>query len=107
MRKGPRKLFGEIASCFNMTNFDTLSVWDAVVKPGTPPNIVAIRDIEQHSERRKLWNHAFTTASLKELQVIVESRVLELVEELRKRISPKLGAEIVSVDLAQWMTNLS
>ncbi|KAL5529717.1 hypothetical protein ACEPAG_5702 [Sanghuangporus baumii] len=83
-------------------------LWDAVVKPGTPPNIVALRDIGQHNERRKLWNHAFTTVSLKELQVTVQIRVLELVEELRKHIPPKSsGEKDTSLDLAQWLTNFT
>ena len=82
-------------------------VWDAHTIPGTPPHLLSLRDVKLHHERRKLWNRAFTTSSLKDLQPTVESRVLELVGELGKRVSPQLGGKAVSVDLAQWIANFT
>ncbi|KAL5529682.1 hypothetical protein ACEPAG_5667 [Sanghuangporus baumii] len=76
--------------------------WIAHVRPGTVPSIVALRDVDWHAERRKLWNHGFTTAALKELQPIVENRVLQLVEELGKRTSLKSEEKENSLDLALW-----
>ncbi|KAL5489839.1 hypothetical protein ACEPAI_4671 [Sanghuangporus weigelae] len=78
--------------------------WIAHVRPGTVPSIVALRDVDRHAERRKLWNHGFTTAALKELQPIVENRVLELAEELDKRTSLKSEEKEKSLDLALWMS---
>ncbi|KAL5511174.1 hypothetical protein ACEPAH_4389 [Sanghuangporus vaninii] len=81
--------------------------WIAHVRPGTIPSIVALRDVSQHEERRKLWNHGFTTAALKDLQPTVENRVLELAEELGKRTSPKSEEKENSLDLALWMSNFA
>ncbi|KAL5532689.1 hypothetical protein ACEPAF_4463 [Sanghuangporus sanghuang] len=79
-------------------------LWDAHCPPGTTRHLLALRNVEQHNERRKLWNHGFTSASMKELQPAVESRVLELVEELGKQASRE---EETSLDLAQWMASFT
>ncbi|KAL5511138.1 hypothetical protein ACEPAH_4353 [Sanghuangporus vaninii] len=82
-------------------------LWIAHYKPGTTPSIAALRNLDLHRERRKLWNHGFTTAALKGLQPAVENRVAELVGELGKRASSGSGGQESSVDLAQWMNNLA
>ncbi|KAL5511137.1 hypothetical protein ACEPAH_4352 [Sanghuangporus vaninii] len=76
-------------------------------RPGTPPHLAALRDVKVHHERRKLWNRGFTTASLKELQPAMENRILELVGELGKRVSPDLGEKSIPLDLAQWLANFT
>ena len=75
--------------------------------PGTTPHIVALRDVDQHHERRKLWNRGFTTSSLKELQPYIEGRVLELIEELGKRSTSKNAGDDETVDLAHWLANFT
>ncbi|KAL5511139.1 hypothetical protein ACEPAH_4354 [Sanghuangporus vaninii] len=82
-------------------------LWIIHNRPGTSANIVALRDVKQHHERRKLWNRGFTTASLKELQPAIENRVLELVGELGKRVSLEFGEKGVPLDLAQWLANFT
>ena len=80
-------------------------VWDAHSIPGTPHIVAAIRDVPGHNERRKLWNHAFSTASLKEFQPLVKDRILDLVAQLGRRASDNPEGEEISLDLAQWMAN--
>ena len=87
-------------------DMDPSTVWIAHNRPGTTPHLLALRDVEQHHQRRKLWNHGFTSSSLKELQPAVEDRVLQLVEELSNRASPKEGKDEL-LDLAQWIANFT
>ncbi|KAL5511173.1 hypothetical protein ACEPAH_4388 [Sanghuangporus vaninii] len=82
-------------------------LWIAQCKPGTTPNIGSLRSVDLHDERRKLWNRGFTTAALKELQIAVEERVLELVEELSKRVSPRSEKKESSLDLAHWLSSFA
>ena len=96
---------GKLVQTFVSTN--GLQVWVALTAPGTIPGIVALRDKQQHHQRRKLWNHGFTSASIKELQPSLESRVLELVEELSKRACPKAKENVNSIDLALWFSNFT
>ncbi|KAL5489841.1 hypothetical protein ACEPAI_4673 [Sanghuangporus weigelae] len=81
--------------------------WIAHGIPGTIPAIVGMRDVELHRERRKLWNHGFTTTALKEHQPAVQNRVLELVDELGKRVFTQSGGRETSLDLALWMSNFT
>ncbi|KAL5514555.1 hypothetical protein ACEPAG_1871 [Sanghuangporus baumii] len=82
-------------------------LWEYFAKPGTTPSLVALRNVDLHNERRKLWNHGFTSASIKELQPAVESRVLELVGELSKRVSPSIEGKNNPLDLALWVSNFT
>ncbi|KAL5529716.1 hypothetical protein ACEPAG_5701 [Sanghuangporus baumii] len=82
-------------------------LWNIHTRPGTSANILTARDVKLHHERRKLWNRGFTTASLKELQLTVENRVLELVGELGKRVSFEFGENGVPLDLALWLANFT
>ena len=80
-------------------------MWTASYVPGTTPSIAALRDLDLHRERRKLCNRGFTSASLKEVQPSVESRVNELVDELSKRVSTASGEKDITVDLTRWAHN--
>ena len=104
LRKGPCECRSEV--CISLLMLILCVVWVAHGVPGTIPTITALEDIDSHSKRRKLWNHGFTTAALKDLQPAVENRVLELVDELSKRSSPS-GGEKVPLDLALWMSNFT
>ena len=100
MRKGPSKRF----MCPVISDeLNALSVWEVHTAPGTPADISAIRNVDEHVKRRKLWNFAFTTASLKGYQPIVGMRISELVQELGRRASDGFEKEM-PLDLAQWMT---
>ena len=69
--------------------------------------MVAIRNFGEHAERRKLWNHGVTMASLKEYRPVIENCILKLLEELGKRITDKSGKDEISLDLAQWLIALT
>ena len=81
---------------------DHLAEYVAHYKPGTPPNIVTIPDVNEHLERRKLWNHGFTTWALKDYQPILSNRVLQLAEHLIKRAG-KGSNKGEPLDLAEWV----
>jgi cytochrome P450 len=60
-----------------------------------PPPLIAFRDTAEHSKRRKPWNRAFSSTSLKEYQPTVARRVDQLIGALEAQQGP--------VDLAQWL----
>lgn len=73
-----------------------LLVWD-LRHPAYIPNLVSIRDFQEHSTRRRVWNKAFTTTKLKDYEPTVAKRLLQLVDELENRA----GKEI---DLPKWFS---
>ncbi|KAL5514533.1 hypothetical protein ACEPAG_1849 [Sanghuangporus baumii] len=111
VRTGPNELLiadvEAIPSILGLDGMRKGPLWTASARPGTTPSLVALRNVDLHNERRKLWNHGFTSASIKEFQPVVESRVLELVGEFSKPVSPSPGGEENSLDLALWMSNFS
>ncbi|KIP08940.1 hypothetical protein PHLGIDRAFT_68457 [Phlebiopsis gigantea 11061_1 CR5-6] len=60
------------------------------------PSIIGFREPQDHQRRRRPWNRAFNTSSLKEFVPIIQNRVQQLVEALGARQGQ-------SVDLAQWI----
>ncbi|KAF2092489.1 cytochrome P450 [Rhizodiscina lignyota] len=60
----------------------------------------AIRDPKEHAFRRKIWDRAFSIASLKNYQPFITKRVEQLCEQLDRRCSA------VSIDLYQWLSYL-
>lgn len=105
MRKGPCRTLSRFTYSLR-ANFVRILVWITHHPPGHLPSVNALRDVKLHHERRKLWNHGFTTAALNELKPSVQDRILEFVKELRKRTSPP-GEKEVSLDLALWMSNFA
>ncbi|TFY64573.1 hypothetical protein EVJ58_g2549 [Rhodofomes roseus] len=65
-------------------------------------NLMGSRNMQVHGEARKVWNRAFTTASVKKYEPIVIRRVSQLVDELKGRCAanPSKAAE---VDIAYWI----
>jgi cytochrome P450 len=55
------------------------------------------QDPVEHKRRRKTWDRAFSTASIKNYEEIVTRKARELIEQLEKRA----GQEI---DLSMWMS---
>ncbi|KAI0301723.1 cytochrome P450 [Multifurca ochricompacta] len=45
-----------------------------------PPSLIASRDAADHARKRKPWNRAFTSAALKEYEVVITRRLRQLVE---------------------------
>ncbi|EJD01469.1 cytochrome P450 [Fomitiporia mediterranea MF3/22] len=78
-------------------------MWDARRNPYGVRALIAIRDPQEHARRRKTWNRAFSTTSVKGYEQILIRRALQLVGELEKRAQVKGGPQKSSVDLAEWM----
>lgn len=80
-------------------------VWDGRIDPRTDTrSLITMRSVHEHAVRRKRWNRAFNTASVKGYEPIVKKRALQLVEELDKRSSLDGGETRGSIDLSQWLT---
>ena len=58
--------------------------------------LIACQDPVEHARRRRPWNRAFSTHSLREYQPIIARRAAQLVEALQVHSS--------NVDLAQWIS---
>lgn len=80
-----------------------MAEYDAHNEPGTPYNVVAMRDIDVHHNRRKLWAHGLTSAAIKDYQPTIADRVLQLTEELRKLSNQ--GDEFIN--LAKWISRFT
>ncbi|KAK6997130.1 cytochrome P450 [Favolaschia claudopus] len=61
----------------------------------TPPAIVCLSG-EAHADRRRVWNRAMTTASLKEYEPLIVKRALELVSRLH-------GHQHAPIDFVAWI----
>lgn len=63
----------------------------------SPPPLIAFRDPAAHLKRRKPWNRAFSTTSVKEFEPIIQHRVQQFVDALAERQGQVL-------DLAAWVS---
>lgn len=80
-------------------------MWDGRIDPRTDTrSLITMRSVHEHAIRRKRWNRAFNTASVKGYEPIVKKRALQLVEELDKRSLSDGGKTQNSIDLSQWLT---
>ncbi|EKM53670.1 uncharacterized protein PHACADRAFT_211341 [Phanerochaete carnosa HHB-10118-sp] len=69
-------------------------MWDGrAFKPPVLP-LVGLREVAEHSRRRRPWNRAFSTAALKEYEPVIAKRGAQLVEIL---------AERKEADFARWV----
>ena len=69
--------------------------------------LIAQRDPILHMQQRKPWNRAFSSAAMKEYEVIVAKRVRQLVgcmEDMIKRSNDKADAVL---DMTQWFKYFS
>ena len=65
--------------------------------------LIAQPDPILHAQQRKPWNHAFSSAAMKEYEIIVAKRVRQLVgclEDIIERSDEKAKAV---VDMTQWL----
>ncbi|KZP25828.1 cytochrome P450 [Athelia psychrophila] len=74
--------------------------WHNRFPAGAPNPLVSIRDIAQHKARRRLWDRAFSTASVKSYDELVIRRTRELCEAFEKRSGQVL-------DFSAWMSFFS
>lgn len=73
------------------------TVWDGRRNPDKEPNLLATRSKEDHARKRVAWNHAFSSAAIKDYQPKITARATQLAEALERRA----GQEINLVD---WMS---
>ncbi|OBZ79546.1 hypothetical protein A0H81_01401 [Grifola frondosa] len=62
----------------------------------TQKPLIAIDDLQEHARRRKYWNRAFSTASLKGYEEIVAKRAGQLADSLAEQEA--------EVDLSKWIS---
>lgn len=72
-------------------------MWDGRRNPDKEPNLLATRSSADHAKKRVAWNHAFSSAAIKDYQPAIVARASQLAEELEKRA----GQE---VNLVDWMS---
>ncbi|KAL0563477.1 hypothetical protein V5O48_018590, partial [Marasmius crinis-equi] len=80
-------------------------MWDGrriQVKRDNSEAVVGVRPVGKHLHRRKPWNKAFTTASVKLYESFMRTRLVQLVEILDGK-----AAEKNVVDLAEWVSLFS
>ena len=81
-----------------------MTVWDGRVDPRDKArSMIAIRSAHEHAVRRKRWNRAFSTASVKSYEPIIVKRALQLIDELSKLTSTNEKSDNV-VDLGKWLS---
>jgi cytochrome P450 len=68
-----------------------------------PATLIAQRDPVLHTEQRKSWNRAFSSAAMKEYEIIVAKRVRQLVGCLEVMIERSDEKANVEVDMTRWM----
>lgn len=59
-------------------------------------SVIGMRDSTEHQRRRRPWNRAFNTSSVKEFTPVIQNRVQQLVEALGVR-------EGQTLDLGEWI----
>ncbi|PAV16379.1 high nitrogen upregulated cytochrome P450 monooxygenase 2 [Pyrrhoderma noxium] len=82
-------------------------MWSARNSQSNTPPLIALRTKEEHARRRKPWNHAFNTVSVKGYESIIEKRAVQLVHELEKRSVSKASFRsecVETVNLSQWLS---
>ncbi|KAJ3525055.1 hypothetical protein NM688_g8461 [Phlebia brevispora] len=101
VRMGPNELCIRDASCIipvmGATGLPKGPSWAGRNLHPKIPALIADRDPAEHARRRKPWNRAFNTSSLREFQPVIVKRVHELVECLGER-----QGQII--DLAEWVS---
>ena len=65
--------------------------------------LIALNNPKLHMEHRKPWNRAFSSAAVKEYEIIVASRVRQLVGCLEDMIKNSGEKANVVVDMTRWM----
>lgn len=68
-----------------------------------PPSLVAQRDPVKHMHQRKPWNRAFSSAAIKEYEIIAAKRTRQLLGCLEDAVHHSQGPEKeVVLDMASW-----
>jgi cytochrome P450 len=65
--------------------------------------LIALTDPISHIEQRKPWNRAFSSAAVKEYELILASRVRQLVGCLEDMVESSGEKANAVVDMTRWM----
>ena len=49
------------------------------------PSLVAIRDGAEHARRRRTWNRGFNPVAMKQYELMVHKRIIQMIEVLVQR----------------------
>lgn len=79
-----------------------MSVWDARRNPYAEPNLVSLRNSQEHKIKRKAWNRAFTTSTVQEYEPVVAKRVLQLANKLESECNSSGAGRTFDVDMSVW-----
>ena len=82
-------------------------MFDGARIPGVPSNVVATRDLADHTQKRKPWAKGLSAASVREYSPTIIRRTLELAEELDKLSVRSKEDKAQSVNLASWMSRFA
>ena len=82
-------------------------MFDGARIPGVPSNVVATRDLADHTQKRKPWTKGLSAASVREYSPTIIRRALELAEELDKLVVQSKEDIPQSVNLTSWMSRFA
>lgn len=74
--------------------------WYNRTPAGTPSALITLRDPAVHKQRRRTWDRAFSSASVKNYDELVRRRTRELLAQLERRAGQV-------VDLSLWLSFFS
>ncbi|KAF8265718.1 cytochrome P450 [Lactarius quietus] len=78
--------------------------WDGHEEsPMQSPTLIAQRDPALHMQQRKPWNRAFSSAAMKEYEIIVAKRVRQLVGCLEDMVHSSGENADAVMDMTQWL----
>ena len=84
-------------------------MFDGARVPGVPSNVVATRDLTDHSQKRKPWAKALSSNSVREYYPTIVRRTLELAEEFDKFAarSKEDREHAQTVNLTSWISRFA
>ncbi|KAJ4469256.1 cytochrome P450 [Lentinula aciculospora] len=106
VRTGPNHLHiadaKVISNIMNSPRFLKSERYNAVKREANARGLLGIVDPKEHSRRRRLWDRGLNTSALKGYQPLLENRINQFIETLRRE-----SATHDYIDLAKWITFFS
>lgn len=75
--------------------------WSA--QPGQADNLITVQKSEDHLRMRRLLNHGFTEAAVREQEPIVQQHMLKLVERMTELALKEPIKDGVVMDIVKWL----
>ncbi|KAJ7512707.1 hypothetical protein B0H11DRAFT_1898012 [Mycena galericulata] len=81
-------------------------MWDGGKSPKGRFALIGVRDTTEHLQRRRIWNRAFNTASVKAYEPILRARMEQLFDALKTNCGDPVPSQTntAPVDLAEWLS---